>query len=82
MKRITERQHYANTSQLITDILKAVHAGQLKQGIERSVIEDSSKDLLYSILSILGVLIFIDAVQDFFDTTFYRVQNARSFERP
>ena len=72
MKRITERQHYANTSQLITDILKAVHAGQLKQGIERSVIEDSSKDSLYSILSILGVLIFIDAVQDFFDRRFYR----------
>ena len=68
MKRIHERQHYANTSQLITDILKAVHSGQLKQGIERSVIEDSSKDLPYSILSILAVLIFIDAVQDFFDT--------------
>merc|ERR1712235_167898 len=65
LRRIQERQYYANTGQLINDILKAVHAGQLKMGIEKSVIEDSSKDPFRIFISALLVLTFLDTVQPF-----------------
>ena len=73
MKRIQERQYYANTGQLINDILKAVHAGQLKMGIEKSVIEDSSKDPLRIFISALLVLTFLDTVQEHFWQTYCEV---------
>ena len=68
-----ERQHYLNTSQLIMDILKAIRDGQSKQGIERSVIEEKSTNRSYIssriLASFVGMVLFMDCAQEFFDFT-------------
>merc|ERR1712131_394620 len=69
LRRMLERQHYLNTSQLIMDILKAIRDGQSKQGIERSVIEEKSTNRSYIssriLASFVGMVLFMDCAQPF-----------------
>merc|ERR1712235_31872 len=69
LRKMLERQHYLNTSQLIMDILKAIRDGQSKQGIERSVIEEKSTNRSYIssriLASFVGMVLFMDCAQPF-----------------